>query len=532
MKRLLSITTLALSAVLAACSGGGGSSIVTPPPTGGFSDSSLKGQYAFSISGVTANCSGGQTCGAYAAQTGSFIADGAGNIKSAMEDLVDLAVSPTAEEVTFASGSYSVQADGRGTLTLQDSAGNKVTFAMYLQSSGQGFLVETDGLFAASGSFNLQTTADFLANSFNGNYVFDFSGVTLAGSSTNVISIIGYIAANGSGLITGGVSDTNDSNNGPSGASTIAQTNYTLDPVNGTTFGRGTLQFASGYTFAFYIVDATRIKFIEEDSFGGSSGDGVLQSGAIPTTTAGFTGSFAYLVGGSSTLGPDASVARFTVSGPGTIGMISYDENNDGKPLHISQGTNISDATYAIDTTNAGSGRGTLTFSDSTSGLTLQYVFYLASPTSGVIQETTSGYVEDGTLLAQTGSPFTAAGVAGNYVFNWSGVDVSSTGVSPGVENFVGQYALASSATNNISGVADGTILGTRGIAPYPNIGTQGTLTINSGGINNNAYQIVAGSPLSTTYNFQAYIVDANTVLVVSADTGRVLAGFVSQQSQ
>lgn len=531
MKRILSIATLALAAVLAACSGGGSSPIVTPPPTGGFSDSSLKGQYAFSISGVTANCSGGQTCGAYAAQTGSFVADGAGNIKSAMEDLVDLAVSPTAEEVTFASGSYSVQADGRGTLTLQDSAGNKVTFAMYLQSSNQGFLVETDGLFAASGSFNLQTTADFLANSFNGNYVFDFSGVTLADSSTNVISIIGYIAANGSGLITGGVSDTNDSINGPSGASTIAQSTYTLDSVNGTTFGRGTLQFASGYTFAFYIVDATRIKFIEEDSFGGSSGDGVLQSGAIPTTTAGFTGNFVYQVGGSSTAGPDAAAARFTANAGG-ISAVSYDENNDGTPLHISQGTNISNASYLIDTTYPGSGRGTFTFTDSTSGLAFQYVFYLTTATSGVIQNVTSGFVEDGTLLAQTGSPFTAAGVAGNYVFNWSGVDVSSTGVSPGVENFVGQYALASSATNNISGVADGTILGTRGIAPYANIGTQGTLTINSGGTNNNAFQIVAGSPLSTTYNFQAYIVDANTVLVVSADTGRVLAGFVSQQSQ
>jgi hypothetical protein len=526
VKRLLLIATLALSAVLAACSGGGGSTIPPPPPTGGFSDSSLKGQYAFSVSGVTANCSGGQACGAYAAQTGSFVADGAGNIKSAMEDLVDLAVSPTSEEVTFASGSYSVQADGRGTLTLQDSAGNKVTFAMYLQSSSQGFLVETDGLFAASGSFNLQTAADFLASSFNGNYVFDFSGVTLTGASPNVISIIGNMTANGSGLITGGVSDTNDGVSGPSGASTIAQTAYTLDPANGTTFGRGTLQFASGYTFAFYIVDATRIKFIEEDSFGGSSGDGVLQSGAIPTTTAGFTGSFAYLVGGWSPAGPDAAAACFTANAGG-IGTISYDENNDGGPFHVSQGSNISSATYAMDTTNAGSGRGTLTFTDSSHG-TFQYVFYLGTPTSGVIQNSASGYVEDGTMFPQTGSPFTLPNLAGNYVFNWSGVDLSSSSV----ENFVGQYALASGASNNISGVLDGNIVSSTGMAPYPNIGTQGTLTINSNGTNNNAYQIVAGSPLSTTYNYQAYIVDANTVLLVGTDNTRVLAGFVSRQSQ
>jgi hypothetical protein len=132
-------------------------------------------------------------------------------------------------------------------------------------------------------------------------------------------------------------------------------------------------------------------------------------------------------------------------------------------------------------------------------------------------------------LLAQTGSPFTLAGLAGNYAFSWSGVDVSSLDV----ENYVGQYALASSASNNISGVLDGAIFGNT-FASYANIGTQGTLTVTADGTNNNAYQIVAGNPLGTTYNFQAYIVDANTVLLVSTSTdkSRVLAGFVSRQSQ
>ena len=108
---------------------------------------------------------------------------------------------------------------------------------------------------------------------------------------------------------------------------------YALDPANGATFGRGTAQFA-GHTFAFYIVDATQIMFLQEDSQGGSSGDAVLQSGAIPTNNSGFTGSFAYLVGGSSlsTFGPDAAVARFTADGAGGIGTISYDENNNGAP--------------------------------------------------------------------------------------------------------------------------------------------------------------------------------------------------------
>jgi len=107
-------------------------------------------------------------------------------------------------------------------------------------------------------------------------------------------------------------------------------------------------------------------------------------------------------------------------------------------------------------------------------------------------------------------------------------VDLSSSSV----ENFVGQYVLASSASSNISGVVDGTILGVNGsINGFSDIGSQGTLTITSDGSANNTYQIVAGNPLGATYNYQAYIVDANTVFLVSTDSSRVLAGFVLRQS-
>jgi urate oxidase len=99
------------------------------------------------------------------------------------------------------------------------------------------------------------------------------------------------------------------------------------------------------------------------------------------------------------------------------------------------------------------------------------------------------------------------------------------------VENYVGQYALANTASNNISGVVDAALFGNT-FASYADIGTQGTLTVTTDGANNNAYQIVAGNPLGTTYNFQAYLADANTVLLIGTDKTRVLAGFVSRQSQ
>jgi hypothetical protein len=518
VKRLLWLTTLAFAAALSACGGGGGSTIPPPPPAGNFSLSSLKGQYAFSMSGLDQN-------GAYFARTGSFIADGAGNISSGMEDVVDLSSTAPITEVPSLTGKYTVLANGRGTIALTDGSSPPLTWAMDLQSSSQGFVAQTDGNVSSSGGFNLQTTTDFVFTALNGNYVFDFSGESLTGATPTVVSTIGNFNATGNNIITGGLIDINDGNAGLSTAVNIPAGTYTLDPANGATFGRGTAVFA-GHTFAFYIVDATRIKFIQEDSEGGSTGDAVLQSGAIPTQNSGFTGSFAYLVGGSSmsTSGPDAAVARFTADGLGGVNAISYDENDSGTHIPISQGSNISNATYAIDTTNAGSGRGTLTFMDSAHG-TFQYAFYLISPTSGVIQDVSSGFVADGALFAQSGSPFTLAGLAGNYVFNWSGVSTL------GAENFVGQYALANTATNNISGVLDGAIFGNT-FTSYANIGTQGTLTVTGDGINNNAYQIVAGNPLGTTYHYQACVVDANTVLLVGTDKTRVLAGFVSRQSQ
>jgi hypothetical protein len=507
---------------LAACSGGGGSTITVPPPTGGFTLASLKGTYAFSMSGMDTSTT---NFGAYFARTGSFVADGAGNISSAVEDVVDLGSTVNQDTLT---GKYNVLANGRGTIVLTDTSGNTLDLTMDLQSSSQGLLVETDGNFASSGSFNLQNVNDFLATSVNGTYVFDFPGVSLSGTNVTPISLIGTIAPNGSQIITGGVFDTNDANNGHIGPSTFSPGSYQLDPTYSATYGRGIASFG-GATFAFYIVDSTHLKFIEEDpsELVGSSGDALLQSGTIPTTTAAFTGSFAYLVGGSSisTLGADASVGRFTVSGTGTIGTISYDENNNGTATHISQGSNITNATYAIDTTNAGSGRGTFTFTDTTG--TYSYVFYLYSPTSGVIQDVSTNIIADGTLLGQSGSPFTLSGLAASYAYNWNGVNNSSGNE----EDFIGLFTLGTGTTSNITGVLDGTVIGSSGGNSYPNIGTQGTLTIASDGTTNNTLQIVAGSPLGVTYDSVAYVVNANTVLILGTDSGQVLAGVATRQS-
>ena len=115
----------------------------------------------------------------------------------------------------------------------------------------------------------------------------------------------------------------------------------------------------------------THFKMLEEDTLGGSAGDALQQAGTIPTENSQFTGSFVYLISGARDLGTQgtlARAARFTADGNGGVGAISLDDNNDGNYTHVSQGGNISAATYAIDTANSGSGRGTFTFKDSGRG--------------------------------------------------------------------------------------------------------------------------------------------------------------------
>ena len=518
---LARLAFLLLAGSMVAC--GGSSSITPPPPAGGFSNASLSGQYAFSMSGLDLN-------GGYIARVGSFVADGNGSITAGLEDV--LAGNSPAQQVIFSGGSYTIQTNGTGSLAVQSSTGAGLQFSIILISTGQGALIQTDLNGASSGSFSLQTPASFSASSLSGNFILDFSGTTFSGPSPAPFSIVGQVALDGNGTVTGG---TLDENNGIASGAVKAQAGtYQLDSTaSGTTFGRGTVTF-DGRSFAFYIVNSSRIKIIEEDTFAATMGDALLQDASVPTQNSTVNGSFVYLVTGASILGNqgvDARVARFTADGKGGINAISYDENDNGSANHISQGSNISKSTYAIDTTNTGSGRGTFTFTDSHGG-TYTYVFYLISATQGVLQDTSPGIVADGPLLAQTGGSFANPGIAGNYAFIWSGIYLGTQDAIPFEEDYVGQYILSSATSANITGTTDYTQLGLSGNNLFTNIGIAGGLTINTNGTTNNAFKIANGGSPSTTYNFAYYVVSPTTAFMVCTDSTRTTAGVATQQSQ
>jgi hypothetical protein len=521
VNRILLIAATALAIVAAAC-GGGGTSSTPPPPTGNFSNASLKGSYAFSMSGQDG------TTGSFLARVGSFTADGNGNITAALEDVN---IGGTFRQAVSFTGTYAIQANGKGTLTLNGALGGGLQLSIALNSASRGVMTQTDLAATSSGSFTLQSPSAFSNPGIAGGYAFDVSGA--AASNGAPVSVIGQAVADGNGNVTGGVFDSNDGNStGPSGPQTLAASTYAVDATtNGTTFGRGTMTLA-GLSFAFYIVDGTHIKLLEEDTIANTLGDALKQPGGIPTTTAAWNaGNFVFAIGGAAVLGtggPVSRAGRFTTSGSGTLSTVALNDNDNGT---VKSTTAISNATYAIDTTAgiAGSGRGTLTFTDSSLG-TFSYVFYLVSPTQAVIQDISNGVIGDGTLLAQSGTISTSS-LAGNYVFNWSGVVLPSSGNVGFEEDFVGQYAQASSAS--LSGAVDFVELGTTSSHPlFSNSAVSGTFTLNGDGSGSNDYQMTISTAgvSANTLHFKAYVAAGNVVFLVGADSNQILAGNASLQ--
>jgi hypothetical protein len=207
------------------------------------------------------------------------------------------------------------------------------------------------------------------------------------------------------------------------------------------------------------------------------------------------------------------------------------DDNNNGSINNIAPGTNLSNATYAIDTAHAGSGRGTFTFKDSSLG-TFSNVFYMISPTQAVVQDISPGLITVGPMLAQSGSPFTNANLAGNYALSWDGVQLGVTTSIPFQEDLVGQYILSNATSNNISGTVDYTEVGLSNSTFLSDIALTGNLKITGDGTNRNSLQVVTGGSSSTTFDFEEYVANSTTMFIVSTDSSRVVAGVVMQQTQ
>lgn len=473
-----------------------------------FGSASLKGSYAFSAGGrVIAGNS-------FFARAGSFTADGSGRIIGGLEDSNQ---SGTVRQQRSFTGSYSVEPDGRGAMqfcediTAACTAGASTAFfRIAVVSAQQAQIIEfgspttSTALTTAGGEIDLQDSSIFSAGNGNlaGFYSFNFAGVS---SSSAPQSEVGVFTADGNGLIipdttsTPGVMEINNS-----GPLRISGSSYSISAN-----GRGTASIAAPggpFTYSFYMVSASRAKFVETDSSAILVGDAFKQQTSSSSWGVNaLNGITVFETGGTGPSGGIGDLVSFTATNDGTNGTFtdgSIDENSGGT---VSSAQSLS-GTYTINSR----GGGTLSIPGHS------YVFYMISVGKAVIQEVTSGVVAHGIMVQPQGGPFTAASLNGSYALNLAGTNAA--GAASKEEDSVGRLT-SSGAGTVTSGSFDtnnfgATHTGVTEIGTYTTVAANGRFTM----------------LLNPTLNFVLYFVSPTQVFALDTDATQVASGSLYKQ--
>src|SRR5664280_1636557 len=364
---------------------------------GATTNAALTGPYAFSFNGYNN--------GSPVFMAGSFIADGNGNITSGVID-INSATGGLQQQVPI-TGTYSIQANGLGTLTLTTPL-QSLVFAVAVSNKGisgtsrNGNLIQRDPANPASygsGVILLQNSLNFNLGALQGNYALGYFGID---PSLNRLAGAGAYHMDGSGGLTSGVGDVDDN-----GVHTTTTFTGTFGAVNGTT-GRGTATLITNGSltthYAFYVVSSVQIIIVSTDPIGAPANLTVWSIAQQHSTS--FTNSFLHgvsvlEVNGTDVTVPEAEAGLLTTDGQGN-GSVSLDQNDGGTltQLHNS-------GTYTV----AANGRVTLSSSFGTN----PPVLYLADRNQGFVVGTDS-LVTSGILDAQSGSSFTNSSILGTYL--------------------------------------------------------------------------------------------------------------------
>lgn len=477
---------LSLSAVILIIAGCGGSN--NPTPQGGFTNASVNGAYAFSLSGADGL--------GFFAVAGSLQMDGAGHITAGAMDINRLGTNNQAQPVTnvAVSGSYSVRPDGRGVVTLNSASANfGLTFVII---SAQHLAVTVfQGNAVGGGTMDLQTASAFSTAALAGTSAFNLFGADSVG---NPLATAGSVTANAAGAITTGVEDSSDAGI----IQNAAITGGAIGAVAGN--GRTTIAISTATgtsNFAAYVVDSNRLKLVQIDPASSQlAGDAFRQPATL--TNAALSGPFAFTVAGTDiTFGPFAAGGVLTSDGAGAITTGTEDINDAGGIA-----TNVpilNTSTYSI----AGP-RGTLTLQ--TGQGTFSFAIY---PTNnGVFAlELDPGLVVSGTAFQQTGT-FSNATISGTYGLSFTAatnVELDATA------------SLKSDGAGHLTGIVDINNGGT--------LSTGTTLTGNYslGGDGRGPFNFSTGLGAQ---NMAVYAVNGNRALFIEVDASAVAAGEIQHQ--
>ena len=232
-------------------------------PTGGFTNASFNGSYAFGSRGdTTASGAGGVN------SVGQITATGDGNISGGSFDWVQDG-SPQLGQ-TIAATTYTLASSGRVTTTLSPSAAATISDVLYMISPTRAFLlVVSDPARVEDGTTDLQS-GTFSNSTFSGQYAFVMGGAV----SAVPLDRTGTIQSDGNGNL--GWAE--QVNSGGSGNGACLTGTYSASSN-----GRVTASVSSlSSSLVFYLISGNQAYALQGDAGAQESGGMVLQNQTVP----------------------------------------------------------------------------------------------------------------------------------------------------------------------------------------------------------------------------------------------------------
>jgi hypothetical protein len=460
----------------------------------GVNNAALKGDYAFSFNGMTTGGSGASTpFGAI----GRFTADGAGNLTNGELDANGLSAMEKAVAVAF-TGTYSIGADNRGVMNLNIPGGGTLAFAMMANGNAEVVEVDAGGGHGTVGSGTMEKadTTAYSTSKILGDYAFGMAGLD---QSNNRTAIAGRFTANGSGMLSNGAADANQS-----GTFTTLNVFAASYMVTDTATGRGIINFPpvlggvpQNLDFVFYVVNAGKLFAMETDIISPLTPvlNGMLLQQQTPV--AGFSSTslngntVMYLTGrticpGGTNAAPNVIAGLLSTNGVG-IANLTYDQNCGGGSSSV---TGLA-GTYDV----TGGGRAEFRL-----GGAYVAAYVISSNQAFFI-------VADSSVLfgfgdAQATGSFTNSAVMGKYA------GLAANPATLGVSIFSGEFtADGASPTGNIAGTED------IGAPSGPTLGTSVNATYSISSSPTNGRGTIAGN---VGGNGVIYVISASKFLVAS----------------
>jgi Putative Ig domain len=457
----------------------------------------LQGVYAFSFSGYNS--------GSPVVMAGSFIADGNGNITSGVLDMNSASGGPQLQVAL--TGTYSIQANGLGTMTFVTTPGTFV-FAVAVSNKGisgtsrNGNLIQRDpanpGSYG-SGVILVQNSLQFNLPALKGIYALGYFGIDSAGKR---LAGAGAYNMDKAGNLTNGAGDVDD--NGVPASTTFTGTFGAPDANT----GRATATLTTNgivTNYVFYVISSAQIVMVSTDPIGAPASLTLwsIAQQHPPPQTGFFTdlslaGTSVIEVTGTDVMGgnpvAEAEAGVLTTDGQGN-GSFSIDQN-DGGTLNQSSGS----GTYTV----AANGRVTLSSSFGSN----TPVFYLVSQNQAFVVGTDS-LVTSGILDAQSSPPFSNSSILGTYLGGT---------VAPALSSLTNAVSWASADGNLMMGNIN-LALTTSGPSGPGSSQLQGTYQVDGTG---RGVLTLNGSPAGIVY-----VVSPQKFVVLPNTTGPILSTFV-----